>query len=214
MICRLSLGSTLGISGLLFAMIPLANADSEADSRKQKPVIAVLKKAEHFSQTYCGIDSAYLFLSICSHSKKLDMGNFERRFTLGKKGCSVNSIVDVLHSFGINVSVYQKANNNVSELPTPAILHVNNDHYIVLLSNEDKVTLFDNSIGVFTCTAADFSKIYKWEGIYVAQNDPLVSILFYGLLALASLGLGFLVLPYAWNRYLRTNKQLECHGDK
>jgi ABC-type bacteriocin/lantibiotic exporter with double-glycine peptidase domain len=59
-------------------------------------------------------------------------------------------------------------------LNSPAILHVNGNHFIVFLHNDSgRLVFFDNELGLFDITHERFKKRYAWSGnALVLGNVP------------------------------------------
>ncbi len=61
----------------------------------------------------------------------------------------------------------------------PMVLHVNGNHFLALLGTEEgRLVLFDNRVGLLDCTPEWFSQRYRWDGIALAVGTPSPSLLF------------------------------------
>jgi hypothetical protein len=58
----------------------------------------------------------------------------------------------------------------------PAILHVNENHFIAFLDDRDgRLLLFDNGVGLFECAPDSFAEKYNWNGACLIFQPPRVS---------------------------------------
>lgn len=151
---------------ITFAACLIAGCAKPADP--DRPDVDYLYKTPPTTSLSCGVDSLY----ICAHStghRSLRLAELERQLPPGPRGVSLDALVEVANANGLEVAVYDMPAEGVGRLPLPAICHVNDTHYIAVLSvKAGRVVAFDNAVGLFDCSQVKFDAAYHQQGPVVA----------------------------------------------
>lgn len=118
------------------------------------------------SPQYCGIDSLYVGL-LASGKSSVQLRQLEGDMPLGADGVDVEKVLEETRKNGVMATAVQADLEQLSRWKSPAILHVQNKHFITFLGIEgDRVVLFDNAVGVLDCSTDFFS--YRYGNTYTA----------------------------------------------
>jgi len=96
----------------------------------------------------CGIAVIKNALKMLGKGEVLQSYNFWRKITVTGKGISMTNLAGAIRSLGIPCKVKNLKFVPLSRLKTPAILHLNSNHYILLYSSiKDHLLIIDPAIG-------------------------------------------------------------------
>lgn len=140
----------------------------------------------------CGIDCLYVGLRL-SGKEDVTLAFLEKELPLGPHGISVEAMAESGRRRNVTVTTIRTSLDAIAGCGNPTVLHVNSNHFVVLLGSEDgRLVLFDNGVGLFDCTPDYFLARYKWEGvalvfgplppsILLSLHGPALALLFGGL---------------------------------
>jgi len=116
-------------------------------------------------QPTCGVYSFYL----CGKSMGFDeltiKGLQQELSPIGPKGVSMSRLADLAREKHIPVQAVVTSLEQLIAGDRPAILHVDQHHYIAFLgSNQSGVVLFDSHGGLISCPVERFAASYDWHG--------------------------------------------------
>ncbi len=124
------------------------------------------------SQLTCGIDSAYVALALAG-AHDISLPELERRFPPGSNGWSLDDLAGACRDGGVSTHIVRAELDQLVSWGNPAVLHVRGAHYITYLGSEDgRLLIFDNSVGLIDCTRDWFAAAYTWDGIAVVVGTP------------------------------------------
>lgn len=151
--CAVGVGVALLI-GIVFEGCHAAEGEAELHMRNQY----------HYpSRRTCGIDSLYVVLK--SSGTALAMSELEEKIRIGPQGASLRQLRDAATECGFTVQAVDVGLNRLMRSGSPAVLHVDGDHFIAVLGEESgRMVVFDNRIGLFDCTRDWFRDHYEWGG--------------------------------------------------
>jgi hypothetical protein len=119
---------------------------------------------------YCGVDSLYIFLKRLGHDQSL--AEMEENLPPTPRGISVEAIARYCENRDVKVSVVRASLDRLTDGHLPAILLVNDDHFVtVVATDEDRLLVFDNAYGLADCTAEWFMKQYRWDGLAIVEGN-------------------------------------------
>jgi ABC-type bacteriocin/lantibiotic exporter with double-glycine peptidase domain len=111
----------------------------------------------------CGLESLYLCMRIAG--KKIDLHILKKQIGSNIEGVSAQKLISVARQYNVVLTPIKTDINMLLRLNSPAILHVNGNHFIVFIQNDSgRFVFFDNEIGLFDITPDRFKKRYAWSG--------------------------------------------------
>lgn len=120
-------------------------------SRRRLPSIMAAEAAE------CGL--ACIAMIAAYHGHDVDLNGLRQRFSLSLSGASLRSLMGFANSLSLGTRALRVDLTALPKLKTPAILHWDLNHFVVLKSvDRDTVTLHDPALGVRQMTLDQVSK--------------------------------------------------------
>jgi ATP-binding cassette, subfamily B, bacterial CvaB/MchF/RaxB len=119
--------------------------------RRRLPLVLASEAAE------CGL--ACVAMIARYHGHDVDLNGLRQRFTLSMSGISLRSLMGLADQLGFSTRPLRVELSALSKVQTPAILHWDLNHFVVLNSVTGKsAVIHDPAIGVRTLPLADVSK--------------------------------------------------------
>lgn len=144
----------------LLAVLVLAGVSRADDA----PPYRVRHRFPASNEESCGIDTLYLCAKIQAYEGSLQ--RLEEMLPLDKRGVSLASLDEAARSNGVQGELLHTDLARLQRWRLPAILHVNDSHFIgfVGTTEEGLLLLFDNAVGLLDCTPEWFDERYRWGG--------------------------------------------------
>jgi len=115
------------------------------------PVLLQSESAE------CGL--ACLAMIAGFHGHELDLNALRRRFAVSIKGMTMKTLLLMAQRLGMSGRGVRLEPENLAKLHTPAILHWDMDHFVVLKEiRGSRVVLHDPAMGVRRCDLAELGR--------------------------------------------------------
>ncbi|MDR1382534.1 MAG: hypothetical protein LBJ67_01605 [Planctomycetaceae bacterium] len=120
----------------------------------------------------CGIESLY----ICLRNAGIDNFDLERmrkELITKSNGLSASSLIAYAKNFDVNLYPVKVNLTSLIKWNIPAILHVDDDHFIVFLGmDRQRMLVFDNGVGYYDSTPEWFEKHYQWNNTALLLQKP------------------------------------------
>ena len=124
------------------------------------------------SQT-CGLHSLYVCAKVAGKSFVNVRELHETAAPLDPRGTKASDLLKWARDYDLPVEALRTDAQTLKRWRLPAVLHVNGNHYIALLGEEDgRLVVFDNNIGLFDCSTQWFENRYRWDGVAIVVGDP------------------------------------------
>lgn len=105
----------------------------------------------------CGL--ACLAMVCVSHGYKTNLSSLRRRFAVSLKGSTLKSLIATADKIGLSARPLRTELQGLKTLLTPAILHWNMDHFVVLVKiDRNTMTIHDPARGVVKMNYSEISK--------------------------------------------------------
>jgi hypothetical protein len=122
----------------------------------------------------CGQDS--LFVS-CQAIGRDDvrLRDIVAAMPAGPHGVNLEDMLKFCRTWSIDARVVRYPAGALESVPAPAVLHVQDGHFITYLGGEaetNRFRLFDNSTGLLECDAEWFAARMKWDGVALVFTSP------------------------------------------
>jgi Peptidase C39 family len=136
----------------------------EGESDDAAPAFRLRHAFPTSNEESCGIDTLYLCAKIQSYEPSLRQ--LEESLPLTRRGASLASLAEAARSNGFASELLRTDLAQLRRWQRPAVLHVNDSHYIGYVGTTDdgRLLLFDNSVGLLDCTPEWFARRYRWGG--------------------------------------------------
>ena len=132
---------------------------NEQASRKKAQIVLQMEAAE------CG--AACLAMVLGAHKRFVTLEEARARCGVGRDGASVPSIVRAAAEYGLSAKALRRDPETLADLPLPAILHWNFEHFVVLESlRGGRFNLLDPAAGPRTVDSAEMGR--SFTGIALA----------------------------------------------
>jgi ATP-binding cassette subfamily B protein RaxB len=126
-------------------------AELNLSRRKRLPAVVAAEAAE------CGL--ACLAMIGSYHGHDIDLNGLRQRFALSMSGASLRSLMTIGDQLGLGARALRVELEALGKVQTPAVLHWNLDHFVVLKSASPKrVVIHDPARGARTLTLEEVSK--------------------------------------------------------
>lgn len=133
------------------------------DEKDSKKSMNIRSHAIVGNRQTCGLESLYLCMRIAG--KDVDLQFLKKQFGSGIEGASAKDLISLASQYDVVFTPIKTDINMLLRLNSPAILHVNGNHFIVFLQYDSgRLVFFDNEIGHFDITPERFKKRYAWSG--------------------------------------------------
>lgn len=171
--------------------------------RADPPPVEIRHPVPPTARYMCGVDCLY----VCLHTvgqKDVTLADLEQWLPGGPHGISFEAITQECRTRGVQTWAIRTDLDTLAKCRNPAILHVQNSHYVVFLGRDgDRYLVFDNSGGVLACTREWFEEQYEWDGAALLIGSPPPALvlrahaLSFGLVSLGLAAIG-LTLTLRW----------------
>jgi ABC-type bacteriocin/lantibiotic exporter with double-glycine peptidase domain len=120
----------------------------------------------------CGIESLY----ICLRNAGIDNPDLEKmrkELITKSNGLSASSLIAYAKNFDVDLFPVKVNLSSLIRWNIPAILHVDENHFIVFLGmDHQRMLFFDNGIGYYDSTPEWFKKHYQWNNTALLLKKP------------------------------------------
>jgi ABC-type bacteriocin/lantibiotic exporter with double-glycine peptidase domain len=120
----------------------------------------------------CGIESLY----VCLRNAGIDHPDLEKmrkELITNSNGLSASSLIAYAKNFDVHLYPAKVNLKTLTKWNIPAILHVDDDHFIVFLGmDRQRMLIFDNGIGYYDSTPEWFEKHYQWNNTALLLKKP------------------------------------------
>lgn len=124
------------------------------------------------SQT-CGLHSLYLCAKAGGYPFASIRELHQRAAPLDARGTKASDLVKWGREYGLEIETVRADLETLRRWNIPAILHINDSHYVVLAGREEgRFVVFDNNYGLLDCTPQWFRENYHWDGIALVVGHP------------------------------------------
>ncbi len=125
---------------------------------------------------YCGVDCLYV---MCRSNDEFtaSLSELEARCLVSRDGVSAENLIEAAKHFGVDLVGATMTMGDLVGWNLPSLLHVDDGHYIVFISyDDDRMKLFDPSIGTIECSRREFDSRYRWEGVALIETGKRSSV--------------------------------------
>jgi len=110
-------------------------------------------------QTECG--AASLAMILAHHGRWITLEEMRERTGVSRDGTKASNLLKAARSYGLSAKGFRKEADRLAEVPWPAILHWNFNHFVVLEGIRDgRVHINDPAIGRRTVSLAELSEAF------------------------------------------------------
>lgn len=173
---RVLLAVALGAAWLL----PPAGAEGARAEAADDGPVKVLYRVPVPSRRTCGAESLCFALKVAGHGH-IRLAEIEGSLPVGYHGVSAAAVAELCRSRNVPVQAVHTTLSGLNAYPAPAILHVNDSHFVVVVrSVGGRVLLFDNTVGLLDCPRGWFQRRYSWrcEALVLCEAPPVFLSLF------------------------------------
>jgi ATP-binding cassette subfamily B protein RaxB len=118
---------------------------------RRLPVVLQSEAAE------CGL--ACLSMVACYHGHEVDLNALRRRFAVSIKGMTMKTLLLMAQRLGMNGRGLRLEPEGLTKLRTPAILHWDMEHFVVLKEvHGNRIVLHDPAMGIRRCDLSELSQ--------------------------------------------------------
>lgn len=112
----------------------------------------------------CGVDTLYLCAKITGF--QLSLRHLDETVPRVGKGVSLAALADAVRANGISGKLATADLSRLCRWQSPAIMYINANHFVGFLGTTDdgRLLVFDNSVGLIECTIEWFNRRYPWGG--------------------------------------------------
>ncbi|HWH21836.1 MAG TPA: peptidase domain-containing ABC transporter [Allosphingosinicella sp.] len=133
-------------------------------ARSKAPVILQTEAAE------CGL--ACLAMAASYHGHETDLGSLRRRFSISMKGVTLKTIMLMAERLGMSGRALRLEPEQLKELRTPAILHWDMNHFVVLTgANARSATIHDPALGARRYGIEEVSRHFTGVALELTPTD-------------------------------------------
>lgn len=150
-----------------FVVVCFAGTAGFEQDGKQPTAALPERRSIQSSPRYCGTEALYAAL-VAAARTDVSLGEIEERARPGREGVSVQTLTEAARQAGVRAEAVHASLADLMAWGRPAVLHVNQRHYIALLDSAGgKLLIYDNSVGAIELTRDEFAKNYAWKGFAV-----------------------------------------------
>ncbi|ODT65473.1 MAG: NHLP family bacteriocin export ABC transporter peptidase/permease/ATPase subunit [Pelagibacterium sp. SCN 63-23] len=132
-----------------------ANLQHAPGEPRRRAVPSVLQ----IEQTECG--AASLAMILAHHGRWITLEEMRERTGVSRDGTKASNLLKAARSYGLSAKGFRKEADRLAEVPWPAILHWNFNHFVVLEGIVNgKVYINDPAIGRRTLSFAELSEAF------------------------------------------------------
>lgn len=126
-----------------------------ANEPRRRAVPSILQ----IEQTECG--AASLAMILAHHGRWVTLEEMRERTGVSRDGTKASNLLKAARSYGLSAKGFRKEADRLAEVPWPAILHWNFNHFVVLEGIRDgKANINDPAIGRRTVALAELSQAF------------------------------------------------------
>lgn len=141
----------------------MAELDFRILRSKRTPVILAVEAAE------CGL--ACLGMVAGHHGARLGLTELRQRYALSLNGATIRDLLRIADELGLHARAVQLDLGDLQHLTTPAILHWNFDHFVVLVKvRRDYAVIHDPALGIVRVQAGELSLRFTGVAIELAPT--------------------------------------------
>ena len=134
--------------------------------------LPIIRQAE---ATECGLASMTMVAAY--HGHKVDLNGLRQRFAVSLKGATLRDLMKMADELDLGTRALRLEVNRLKDLKTPAILHWDLNHFVVLKDVKgDKVTIHDPAKGALILSSEEFSKHFTGVALELTPNGSFKAI--------------------------------------
>ncbi|MDH2484064.1 peptidase domain-containing ABC transporter [Acinetobacter baumannii] len=131
--------------------------------RSKVPVILQTESSE------CGLACLAMISSYYGHYETIF--TLRQKYSVSIKGSSLSDLIKIAGKINLNSRPLRLEMDELSKLRLPCIIHINMDHFVVLVSVNKKIEVIDPSLGKRFYSIDEFSDIFTGIGLEIWPNS-------------------------------------------
>lgn len=133
-------------------------------NRKTLPVVLQDQIAE------CGLASVSMIMHY--HKIDADLPSLRAKYPISNLGSTLYDLIDICENEGFIADAYEMNINDFNEMPLPAILHWDLNHFVVLSKIKNNIyTIHDPASGAIHLTKEEFSKHFTGYALSITPSN-------------------------------------------
>ena len=134
--------------------------------------VTILYPTPRTSAQACGIDALYVCM-LASGARGISLSSLDRQIPLQASGASLEDLAKACEKHKVMENAVRAHMTDLMSWENPAVLHVRGNHYVAFLGiHDNRLLLFDNSVGLFECSPDYFTNVYNWDGVALIVGPP------------------------------------------
>jgi hypothetical protein len=161
-----------------------------------RPLVFCMKAPSKPVYHHCALDSLFVYMnSIGKGLAIVPKGAMEAANQ--QYPIAASDLIEVAALNKLSLAAIQVDLNTLERWNRPAILYVDNGHFIVFLGiSGGQLSFYDNAKGFFECNQNWFRSKYRWEGIALVEAPILTQTFALGMTTAA--GMAYLLYLFLW----------------
>jgi ABC-type bacteriocin/lantibiotic exporters, contain an N-terminal double-glycine peptidase domain len=131
--------------------------------RSKVPVILQTESSE------CGLACLAMISSYYGHYETIF--TLRQKYSVSIKGSSLSDLIKIAGQINLNSRPLRLEMNELSKLRLPCLIHINMDHFIVLVSVNKKIEVIDPALGKRFFSIDEFSDIFTGIALEIWPNS-------------------------------------------
>lgn len=131
--------------------------------RSKVPVILQTENSE------CGLACLAMISSYYGHYETIF--TLRQKYSVSIKGSSLSDLIKIAGQINLNSRPLRLELNELSKLRLPCIIHINMDHFVVLVSVNKKIEVIDPALGKRFFSIDEFSDIFTGIALEIWPNS-------------------------------------------
>lgn len=131
--------------------------------RSKVPVILQTESSE------CGLACLAMISSYYGHYETIF--TLRQKYSVSIKGSSLSDLIKIAGKINLNSRPLRLEMDELSKLRLPCIIHINMDHFVVLVSVNKKIEVIDPSLGKRFYSIDEFSDIFTGIALEIWPNS-------------------------------------------
>ncbi|EOT1947792.1 peptidase domain-containing ABC transporter [Acinetobacter baumannii] len=131
--------------------------------RSKVPVILQTESSE------CGLACLAMISSYYGHYETIF--TLRQKYSVSIKGSSLSDLIKIAGKINLNSRPLRLEMDELSKLRLPCIIHINMDHFVVLVSVNKKIEVIDPSLGKRFYSIDEFSDIFTGIALEIWSNS-------------------------------------------
>lgn len=131
--------------------------------RSKVPVILQTENSE------CGLACLAMISSYYGHYETIF--TLRQKYSVSIKGSSLSDLIKIAGQINLNSRPLRLEMNELSKLRLPCIIHINMDHFVVLVSVNKKIEVIDPALGKRFFSIDEFSDIFTGIALEIWPNS-------------------------------------------